>query len=121
MGNVETRPLKSGGTVSNISVATNKKIKGEQVTDWHNICAYNKMSDLAAKYLNKGDIVGIEGELNYQKFTTKEGNQVEKAVVIAHKFTYFPRNNGNPNGNQADNYGNSSEPNYAGLNDDVPF
>ena len=54
--------------VVKFSVATGyKKADGSQHTDWHNIEAWNKTGELAAKYLHKGDKVALRGEIRYSK------------------------------------------------------
>lgn len=65
----EVRHLQNGTTVANFSVATSETYKdkntGDKVeqTEWHNIVLWRGLADIAEKYLNKGDMVYIEGKL----------------------------------------------------------
>ena len=48
-----------------LSIATNTKYKGEDITQWHDCVAFGKTAELVNKYLEKGSQVGIEGSLSY--------------------------------------------------------
>ena len=74
----ETRKLESGKRVSRFTLATNdtyRNAEGQKVTEttWHNIVAWNKLSDFASKYLTKGRQVCIEGKLAYRSYEDKTG------------------------------------------------
>lgn len=65
----EVRHLESGAAVANFSLATSETYKdrnsGERVeqTEWHNVVLWRGLAEVAEKYLNKGDMVYIEGKL----------------------------------------------------------
>lgn len=78
----ETRAV--GNTqVTKFSVATGyKKSDGTQHTDWHQVEAWAKTSEIAQKYLHKGDQVAIQGEIRYSQkddkyFTSIVANRLE--------------------------------------------
>lgn len=78
----ETRSV--GNTqVTKFSVATGyKKSDGTQHTDWHQVEAWNKTSEIAQKYLKKGDQVALQGEIRYSQkddryFTSIVANRIE--------------------------------------------
>lgn len=78
----ETRTV--GNTqVTKFSVATGyKKSDGTQHTDWHQVEAWSKTSEIAQKYLHKGDQVAIQGEIRYSQkddkyFTSIVANRLE--------------------------------------------
>lgn len=78
----ETRAV--GNTqVTKFSVATGyKKSDGTQHTDWHQVEAWSKTSEIAQKYLHKGDQVAIQGEIRYSQkddkyFTSIVANRLE--------------------------------------------
>tara|TARA_B100000029_G_scaffold231518_1_gene228927 strand:+ start:262 stop:669 length:408 start_codon:yes stop_codon:yes gene_type:complete len=74
----EGRYTQSGVSTASFSVATNEswidtdKIKQEK-TEWHNIVAWNKLADFATEYLNKGQLVYIEGKLQTRSYNDKDG------------------------------------------------
>jgi len=74
----ETRTLDSGKRVSKFTLATSDTFKngdGQKVTEttWHNIVAWNRLSDFASKYLKKGRQVYIEGKIAYRSYEDKTG------------------------------------------------
>ena len=87
IGNVgndpEIKTLENGSKVANFSLATtevyNKKNssggESEQVkqTTWHKIEVWNALATVAENHIKKGDRLSIDGKINLQKFTDKEG------------------------------------------------
>ena len=68
----------SGAKLVKFSIATNETYRnseGEKVktTQWHNLIAWNKIADIAEKYLQRGTEVAIEGKLINRNYTDKEG------------------------------------------------
>lgn len=83
----EKRATSTGSEVSNFSIATTEKYKNkaggkEESTEWHNAVAWNKICDYVTKYINKGDLVYIEGALKYSKYTNKEGIEKSKTEIL---------------------------------------
>ena len=74
----ETRLFASGDPVTNFSVATTERYKdksGEmkESTTWHNIAAFNKLSEICSQIVHKGSQVYIEGKITTRKWTDKSG------------------------------------------------
>lgn len=95
VGTIETRTSGSGVKVTNISMITSKKFtkngeKQEKVT-WHNVTLFNKLSDIAEQYVSVGDLLYIQGEMDNQKYTNKEGQERTKFFVIAHELKLMPK------------------------------
>ena len=64
----EERHFEGGRVKVSFPLATSEVYKnreGEKVeaTEWHNIVLWNKLGEIAAKYLHKGDKVYIEGRI----------------------------------------------------------
>ncbi len=76
----EIKDFESGKKMATFSLATNETYlnnKGEKVEDtqWHNIVAWGKKADVAAKYLKKGSEIAVEGKLinrSYEKDGAKK-------------------------------------------------
>ena len=79
IGNVgkepEIRKTQSGISVANFSLATSKKIKGEDKTEWHRIVAWDKLAEIIENYVHKGDKLMIEGEIETRDYE-KDGQKV---------------------------------------------
>ena len=74
----ETRLFASGDAVTNFSIATSEKYKdksGEmkEITTWHNIAAFGKLSEICSQIVHKGSQVYIEGKITTLKWTDKSG------------------------------------------------
>jgi single-strand DNA-binding protein len=74
----EVRKTENEKMLVRFSVATNESYRnaaGEKVTEtqWHNVVAWNKLAEIAAKYLTKGAEVAIAGKLINRNYTDKEG------------------------------------------------
>ena len=74
----EMRYLPSGQAVANVSIATSSRRKdknsGEkrEATEWHRVCFFGKLAEIAGQYLRKGSQVYIEGSLRTRKWTDKD-------------------------------------------------
>jgi len=86
IGNVgkepELRKTQSGISVANFSLATSKKVKGEDKTEWHRIVAWDKLAEIIEKYVRKGDKVMIEGEIETREYE-KDGRKVYTTEIRA--------------------------------------
>jgi single-strand DNA-binding protein len=73
----EVRHLEGGVAVASFPLATsetfNKDGRKVEQTEWHNIVMWRGLADVAAKYLQKGKLVYIEGKLRTRSFEDKEG------------------------------------------------
>jgi single-strand DNA-binding protein len=73
--------------VAKFSLATNKvytNSDGEKVTEtsWHNIILWNKLADLAEKFVRKGNSLIIEGEISYRSYENKDGQTIYLTEII---------------------------------------
>lgn len=90
MGNdPECKVIPSGGTVTNISVATTEywkdKNTGKQneITEWHKIVFFNRLAEIAGEYLKKGSKVYLEGSLRTRKWQDKDGSDRYTTEIVA--------------------------------------
>ena len=90
--NPEGRYTPSGISTASFSIATNEswidsdKVKKEH-TEWHNIIAWNKLADFATEYLQKGQLVYIEGKLQTRTYKDKNDVQHWKTEIISNIIT----------------------------------
>lgn len=75
----ETRYLPSGAAVCNFSIAVSESWKDKQTgeqkerTEWINIEVWGKTAENCQQYLSKGSQCYIEGKLQTDKWTDKDG------------------------------------------------
>src|ERR1051325_7974343 len=91
----EVRYLEGGVSVASFPLATsetfNKDGKKVEQTEWHNIVLWRSLADVAAKFLQKGKLVYIEGKLRTRSFEDKEGVKKYTTEVVAENFTMLGR------------------------------
>jgi single-strand DNA-binding protein len=79
VGNLGGDPIKKQvgqGSVLEFSIASTKKIKGEEHTTWVRCQYWNeKAADAVLPYLKKGGMVACSGDLELRAFTKKTGEQ----------------------------------------------
>lgn len=91
---------KNNLAVCKFSIATTKRKKdGSDVTQWHSCTAFDKRGETIEKYVSKGNMIYIEGELNYNKVDDKIYTN-----IIVNEFCLLPNNK-----------------NQVKQNDDIPF
>lgn len=69
----EIRYTADGTPVTSFSVATTEKRKGESVTTWFKINAWQKLAEITNQYLSKGSQVYVEGRLSQSEYTAQDG------------------------------------------------
>ena len=85
----ETRYMPSGGAVTNLNLATSESWKDKQTgekkesTEWHRVVLFNKLAEIGAEYLRKGQQVYIEGALRTRKWQNKEGHDQYTTEIVA--------------------------------------
>ena len=122
IGNVgkepEIRKTQSGISVANFSLATSKKIKGEDKTEWHRIVAWDKLAEIIEKYVHKGDKLMIEGEIETRDYE-KDGQKVYTTEIRAWNMEMLggkPEGNQSTGGNQKVDISNLDD-----IDDSLPF
>jgi|DEB0MinimDraft_10_1074344.scaffolds.fasta_scaffold00084_13 single-strand DNA-binding protein len=77
----ESRFTQSNMQVVNFSLATSKKVKGEEQTEWHNVVTFSKTAEIAEKYLTKGSLVCVEGSIQTSKYE-KDGQTRYSTQIV---------------------------------------
>ncbi|ULJ66629.1 single-stranded DNA-binding protein [Wielerella bovis] len=101
----EVRYMPSGEAVCNFSLATseswNDKKTGQKVekTEWHNISMFGRLAEIAGQYLKKGALVYLEGKIQTDKYTDKQGAERYTTKIIVNEMKML--------GNKADSEPNS--------------
>jgi len=121
----EGRYTPSGTSTASFSLATNEswidneKEKKEH-TEWHNIVAWNKLADFATEYLQKGQLIYIEGKLQTRTYKDKDDVQHWKTEVISNVITplEWKRIEKSPNGSEKKETENMSD---LSREEDLPF
>ncbi|MDY6957828.1 MAG: single-stranded DNA-binding protein [Halobacteriota archaeon] len=124
----ETRFTGSQTKVVNFSLATSKKWtdqNGDQKesTQWHNIACWGKTADIAERYVSKGAMVLVCGEIQYHKWDDNDGNKRQRTDIKANRiFITSPKKSSNNNQNNQRSQPPDDEIDVPDDDfDDVPF
>lgn len=124
VGSIETKYLPSGEGVTNISLAVNDKYKnkaGELVdsTEWVRVSFFGKLSEIAQKYVKKGDPLYVSGQMKTRKWTDKDGQDRYSTEIRGDKMQLLGSKGGDDKPVQRTSGGTSGFDD-SGF-DDVPF
>lgn len=87
----ETRFMPSGGSVTNVSLATSQSWKDKQTgqpqerTEWHRVVFFNRLAEIAGEYLRKGSKVYVEGTLRTRKWQDQSGQDRYSTEIVANE------------------------------------
>ncbi len=81
----------NGGSVAKFSIATSEKWKnkdGEQQeeTHWHNVEVFGKLADVVNSYVTKGKQIYVSGQVVYDKWEDKDGNNRTSTKIKVDSF-----------------------------------
>lgn len=92
----ETKRLPSGEAVTNISLATSEtwrdKSNGEKKerVEWHRVCLFGKLAEIAANYCRKGAKVYVSGSLRTRQWE-KDGQKHYSTEIVARELQLLDR------------------------------
>ena len=80
----EMRSLASGKNVTTFTVASNEFIGGgKEKSEYHPIVAWDRLAEIAGRYLGKGQQVVIEGRLQTRSWDDDKGARHWKTEIVA--------------------------------------
>lgn len=132
-GDPESRQV-NGKTVANFSVAVNdpfgpKGNDGKPIAVFYKVGAWERLADVALKYVKKGDAVMIEGRPSLESYHTRDGDKRTDIKVSASDIVLLGGGNKrDDSAQQGDNQERRSAPrtqppadNRHAASDDLPF
>jgi single-strand DNA-binding protein len=80
----EMRSLASGKNVTTFTVASNQFIGGgKERAEYHPVVAWDRLAEIAGRYLGKGQQVAIEGRLQTRSWDDEKGARHWKTEIVA--------------------------------------
>lgn len=125
INNPELRFLSDQTPVFQFSFALNSGYGEKKTTSWINCSIFGKRAQTLSDMLNKGDRVGISGELTNRKYTDKSGVEkyslecrINDLTLLGSKSdtSYQPKENNAPQANNASDKGAFDD-----FESDIPF
>jgi single-strand DNA-binding protein len=109
----------NGGPVSKIRLATSRKFKDKEETEWHNVVTFGKLADFCSKYLASGKQIYVEGHLQTRKWLDKEGKNRYSTEIIAEAIQMLGKRDDSFSENKDDF--NEKETKPVVSDEDIPF
>ena len=83
----ETRFTAKGNKYCRFTIAVNRRWKGEdgepqEITDWFNIEAWDRLGEVCQEYLHKGSLVFLEGRMQTNRYEHEGETRVITKVVL---------------------------------------
>jgi len=84
---VEVRTTSGGKNVANFSLAINEGFRDKagkpgQRVEWVRCVAWNKLAEIAGKYVAKGRLVFVEGRFQTRQYENREGSEKTVSEVV---------------------------------------
>ncbi len=70
---VTCRVTSSGKEVANFSVAVNERMGDDEQTTWFQVTAWEKLAEIAAAHISKGQLVLVEGRIGVETWPDQNG------------------------------------------------
>ena len=78
----EVRYFESGTCVANLTLAV-RGMKREDDTEWFNLEIWGKTAQVAADYVRKGSLIGVEGRVKTDRWTDKTTGEERSKLVVS--------------------------------------
>ena len=87
----EERTTGSGTCVSSFSIATDtyRGANTEKTTEWHRVVVFGKIAEQCNRYLHKGRLVCVEGQLQTRAWEKSPGDKKFFTDVVASRVTFL--------------------------------
>lgn len=79
----ELRSLPNGKTVTQFSIATNEYRGGAEKAEFHAVVTWDRLAEICAQYLGKGQLVAIEGRLQTRQWEDDRKLRHWKTEIVA--------------------------------------
>lgn len=131
----DTRILENGTHLAKMSIANNQRYRDrngewQEKTCYVNIIAWRKTAELVGEFCRKGSPVMVEGELVYNSWEDRDGNQRSRLEINARRIQFLERRGqdssyqdhpNEQNGKNSSEGNELSESRPMTPDDDIPF
>lgn len=88
----EVKSTTNGIKVANFTLAINRDYEQKQ-TDFIEVVAWRKTAEFAEKYLQKGQLIALNGRIQTRTYEDKSGNNRKVTEVLANNLYFTGKNN----------------------------
>ena len=79
----EMRTVANGKTVTQFSIATNEYRGGQEKAEFHTVVTWDRLAEICAQYLGKGQLVALEGRLQTRQWEDDRKLRHWKTEIVA--------------------------------------
>jgi single-strand DNA-binding protein len=81
-GTPEIKYFESGSVLCTLTMAVNRRSKNNDQTDWFSLKIWGNTAKIAADYVKKGSLIGIQGSLEIESWSDRNtGNERSSPVI----------------------------------------
>lgn len=116
----ELRFAQSGKAVCNFRLAVDRPFSKEKKTDFFKVVVWDKQGEAVDKYMKKGSQIAVNGSVQIEQYTDKEGNARYSTDIVANQVEFL----GSPGGKskREDSGYVDKDTNFPKVEDeDIPF
>lgn len=110
----ELRRTQSGIPVSSFTLAVDRDVKdkatGERSTDWIDVVAWRSTAEYVSRYFSKGRMAVVEGRLQMEQWTDRDGNKRTRHKVVADRIYFGDSKREGGQGSSSGEYGGYAAP-----------
>lgn len=127
----EVRYSQNGNSmaIARFSIAVDRRFKreGEPEADFFNCTAFGKQGEFVEKYLHKGVKIVVEGRIQNDNYTNKDGQQVYSVRIMVENLEFAESKNAVQGGNSSAEAGKPSVSSDGfmnipdGIDEELPF
>lgn len=128
----ELRSTPAGVSVVRFQIACDRKYQKtdeERKTDFIDVTAWRQTAEFVSRYFRKGSMIAVEGALQTENYTDKNGNKRKNITVVANNVSFCgsKAESGSSNtkyGQINDNCASAGESDFEEIvdeDDDLPF
>lgn len=117
------RTTQSGVSFARFTLAVERDYQqnGERQTDFLDIIAWRSTADFVSKYFRKGRLVAVNGSLQTDTYTDKDGNK-RKSWNVQAQHVYFAESKRDGSQQQSNSGNKEANSNFMPIaDDDLPF
>lgn len=107
-GDPDVNYLNSGTSVCKLSLAVNRRTSKSDQPDWFKLELWDKTAEIAANYVRKGSLIGVEGKFYIDTWTDRDGRQRSTPAIRVNRLELLGSKRDN-NPNMMNEYSGSGE------------
>lgn len=87
----ELRTTANGIPICTLRLGWSNNSGGREASVWVNAVCWRNLAQVASRYLTKGALVGVEGEVHGRERSHPDGRRAYELEINVEKLVFFPR------------------------------